>query len=123
LPAVMAAYRVGARYLWEQFAEAAALAGVPAEVALLVATEMWRAQDEYTQEMADGYSDEITAQVLSREQERSAMVQALLEGRVANTNLWEAAEILRLPSNGPYAVVAPVSPKSAATPCPALSTR
>ncbi|MEU8823589.1 helix-turn-helix domain-containing protein [Streptomyces sp. NPDC048636] len=36
--------------------------------------------DTYTQEMADGYREEITSQTLGREAERSAVVQALLEG-------------------------------------------
>jgi hypothetical protein len=34
------------------------------------------------------------------------LVQALLEGRLADTNRWEAADLLRLPQKGPYVVVA-----------------
>jgi hypothetical protein len=54
LAAVMAAYRVAARYLWECLADAAARSAVPADVTLRAASEMWLALDTFTQEMADG---------------------------------------------------------------------
>jgi hypothetical protein len=106
LAAVMAAYRVAARYLWECLADAAARSAMPADVTLRAASEMWLALDTFTQEMADGYREEITFQVLSQEEERSAMVQALLEGRLDEANLWEAADILRIPLRGSYVVIA-----------------
>jgi hypothetical protein len=106
LTAVMAAYRVAARYLWDCLAETAARSSVPAEVTLRAASEMWLVLDTFTQEMAEGYREEITSQVLSQEQERSALVQALLEGRLADANLWDAAGILQLPLQGPYVVIA-----------------
>jgi hypothetical protein len=73
---------------------------------LRAASEMWLALDTFTQEMADGYREEITAQVLRQEGERSAVVQALLEGRLDEANLWEAADILRIPLRGSYIVIA-----------------
>ena len=106
LTAVMAAYRVAARYLWECLADTAARSAVPAGVTLRAASEMWLALDTFTQEMADGYREEITFQVLSQEEERSAVVQALLEGRLDEANLWEAADILRIPLRGSYVVIA-----------------
>src|ERR1700722_194453 len=63
LAAVMAAYRVAARYLWECLAAAAAArSAVPAGVALRAASELWLALDTFTQEMADGYREEMTFQ-------------------------------------------------------------
>jgi PucR C-terminal helix-turn-helix domain/GGDEF-like domain len=106
LAAVMAAYRVAARYLWDCLADAAARGAVPAGVTLRAASEMWLALDTFTQEMADGYREEIAFQVLSQEEERSAVVQALLEGRLDEANLWEAADILRIPLRGSYVVIA-----------------
>jgi len=106
LTAVMAAYRVAARYLWDCLADTAARSAAPADVTLRAASEMWLALDTFTQEMADGYREEITVQVLSQEQERSAVVQALLEGRLEEANLWEAADILRIPLRGSYVVIA-----------------
>ena len=110
LTAVMEAYRVAARYLWDCLAETAARHAVSAEVTLRAAAEMWLVQDTFTQEMAEGYREEITSQVLSQEQERSALVEALLEGRLADASLWDAADILRLPLRGTYVVIAAQAP-------------
>jgi hypothetical protein len=106
LPAIMAAYRVAARYLWERLADLAIRTGVPAEASLRAASEMWLVLDTFTQEMTDGYREEITAQTLTQEQQRSALVQALFEGRLGETTLWEAADLLRLPQTGRYVVIA-----------------
>jgi hypothetical protein len=106
LTAVMTAYRVAARYLWDCLAKTAARSSMPAEVTLRAASEMWLVLDTFTQEMADGYREEITFQALGREQERSALVQALLEGRLAEANMWDAADILQIPLRGSYAVIA-----------------
>ena len=106
LTAVMEAYRVAARYLWDCLADTAAASSAPAGVTLRAASEMWLALDTFTQEMADGYREEITLQVLSQEEERSAVVQALLDGRLDEGNLWEAADILRIPLQGSYVVIA-----------------
>ncbi|MFY9891849.1 MAG: helix-turn-helix domain-containing protein [Streptosporangiaceae bacterium] len=106
LTSVMEAYRVSARFLWERLAEPAAAGEVAPEAALRAASQMWLVLDIFTQEMADGYREEITRQAVSREAERSAVVQALLEGRLDDAKVWEAADILRLPAQGPYVVIA-----------------
>ena len=106
LTSVMEAYRVSARFLWERLAEPAATGEVAPEAALRAASEMWLVLDTFTQEMAEGYREEITVQALRREAERSAVMQALLEGRLDEANVYEAADILRLPTQGPYVVIA-----------------
>ncbi len=111
LTSVMEAYRVSARFLWERLAEPAAAGEVAPEAALRAASEMWLVLDTFTQQMADGYREEIDSQTLSREAERSAVVHALLEGRLDDANVWEAADILRLPTQGPYMVIAAQVPE------------
>jgi hypothetical protein len=106
LTSVMEAYRVCARFLWDRMAESVGTGEVEAEAALRAASEMWLVLDTFTQEMADGYREEITAQTLKREAERSAVVQALLEGRLDDADVLEAADILRLPAQGPFVVIA-----------------
>ncbi len=108
LPALMDAYRIGCRFLWESFVAEAERTGSPDSQALVrAASEVWMLQDRFTQAMAAGYRDAMTERVLSREQERSALVEALLEGRITETRtLWETAEILRISRRGPYVVVA-----------------
>src|SRR6202034_124463 len=51
LSAVMAAYGVAARYLWDCLAGAAARRAVPAGVTLRAASELWLALDTFTQKM------------------------------------------------------------------------
>ncbi|HWG25453.1 helix-turn-helix domain-containing protein [Actinospica sp.] len=113
LTSVMEAYRVSARFLWERLAEPAATGEVAPEAALRAATEMWLVLDTFTQEMAEGYREELTSQTLRREAERSAVMQALLEGRLDEATLCEAADILCLPTQGPYFVIAAQVPEVA----------
>ena len=82
LTAVMEAYRVSGRFLWEQLARAAATGEVTADVALTAASGMWLVVDTFTAEMADGYREEMTSQIITREAERSAVMPALLDGRL-----------------------------------------
>ncbi len=111
LAAVMEAYRVAARFLWNCLAETAAHSAVPAEVTVRAASEMWMVLDTYTQQMAEGYREELTVQALSREQERSAVVRALLEGRLTETGSSDTATLLGLPPYGPYVVIAAQVPE------------
>jgi hypothetical protein len=106
LSAVLEAYRVGGRFLWEQVADTARSIGADSDVVLRAGSEMWQVLDTYSQELADGYREEASAQALAGEEQRSALFQALFEGHLATTNPWEAAELLRLPQNGPLVVVA-----------------
>jgi len=105
LTAVMAGYRVAASFLWEQLAQTARGSCAGVEVIVAAATQMWLVLDTFTTEMADGYREEITAQAIFREQRRAGLVQAILQGQLTDTNLWEAAEMLRLPPQGTYTVI------------------
>ena len=98
LPVLMDAYRVGSRFIWESFVDEAASSGAPDSQTLVRASSrVWMLQDDFIVAMAAGYRDAMTARVLNREHERSALVGALLEGRITETRtLWETAEILRI---------------------------
>jgi hypothetical protein len=108
LPALMDAYRVGTRFIWECFVTEAESSGTPDSATLVRASsQVWLLQTNFIEAMSAGYRDAMTARVLSREHERSALVGALLEGRITETRtLWETAEILRISRRGPYVVVA-----------------
>ena len=107
LPAVMTAYRIGFRFMWEETLAAARAAGIPTDSILDATARVFLAQDTFTQAMADAYRQQLTAQILEQEEERSALVEALLSRRITDTqSLWEAADLLRLPTSGPYVVVA-----------------
>lgn len=107
LPALMTAYRIGFRFMWEETLAAARAAGIPTESILEVTAKVFIAQDTFTQAMANAYRQQLTLQILEREEERSALVEALLSQRITDKHsLWEAADLLRLPTTGPYVVVA-----------------
>jgi sugar diacid utilization regulator len=113
LPALMDAYRVGTRFIWEAFVAEAESSGSPDSATLVRASsEVWMLQTDFIEAMSAGYRDAMTVRVLSREHERSALVAALLEGRITETRtLWETAEILRISRRGPYVVVAAEVPE------------
>jgi PucR C-terminal helix-turn-helix domain/GGDEF-like domain len=107
LPAVMTAYRIGFRFMWEQTLATARAAGIPTDSMLDATARVFLAQDTFTQAMSTAYRQRLTAQILEREEERSALVEALLSHRITDSqSLWEAADLLRLPTSGPYVVVA-----------------
>ncbi|BBZ45499.1 PucR family transcriptional regulator [Mycobacterium parmense] len=107
LPALMTAYRIGFRFMWEETLAVGRAAGVPTESILDATARVFIAQDTFTQAMASAYRQQLTAQILEQEEERSALVEALLSRRITDSqSLWEAADLLRLPTTGPYVVVA-----------------
>jgi hypothetical protein len=107
LAAIMEAYRVGSRMIWLSIAEHAERQGAISTSSLLrAASDIWLVQDRFTQAMSGGYRDELTTQVMAREHERSALVEALITGRITDTTaMWEAADVLRVSRDGPYVVV------------------
>jgi sugar diacid utilization regulator len=107
LPAVMTAYRIGFRFMWEQTLATARAVGIPTDSMLDATARVFIAQDTFTQAMSTAYRQRLTAQIVEREEERSALVEALLSHRITDGHsLWEAADLLRLPTSGPYVVVA-----------------
>jgi PucR C-terminal helix-turn-helix domain/GGDEF-like domain len=124
LPAVMTAYRIGFRFMWEETLAAARAAGIPTESILDATARVFLAQDTFTQAMASAYRQQLTAQILEQEEERSALVEALLSRRITDTqSLWEAADLLRLPTSGPYVVVAAELPAIGKLGLPAIENK
>ena len=108
LPSVMEAYRVGFRRAWETVAaEVGARPYLTSDVLRTLTAELMTAQDVFTAAMAAGYRQEQTRRVVGDETQRSMLIDALLHGRLFEQwSLWEAADYLRLPSTGPFVVVA-----------------
>ena len=106
LTVVMDGYRVAFGVVWSAIAETARGMGMSADACLEAATILIASLESFTREMSAGYRQELSRQIRSEEQRRAAVVQALLEGRLADTNMWEAAELLRLPATGPFVVIA-----------------
>ncbi len=125
LPALMEAYRVGCRLIWEEIVnEAAARPHVGREALIRATARIWMAQDVFTQAMAGAHREETNRRLLTQASERAALVESLLEGRVVEqANLWEIAAMLRLPSRGPYAVVAAECPSIGKAALPGIESK
>ncbi len=108
LSSVMEAYRVGFGRLWDAvMTELTAHTGVNGIVWRALTAKMLAAQDAYTDAMAVGHRAEQTRRLRNDEAQRAILIDALLHGRVIEEwSLWEAADCLRLPSVGPYVVIA-----------------
>ncbi|MEE6134892.1 helix-turn-helix domain-containing protein [Mycobacterium sp. 050128] len=124
LPAVMTAYRIGFRFMWEQTLATARAAAIPTDSILDATARVFLAQEIFTQAMSNAYRQQLTAQILEREEERSALVEALLSHRITDSqSLWEAADLLRLPTSGPYTVVAAELPAIGKLGLPAIENK
>lgn len=108
LAAVMEAYRVGFRALWD--AAVKEVTGRPqmnGEAVQLLTTKIFAAQDIFTAAMTAAYRDEQTRSVVVDESEREILINSVLHGRLFEQwSIWEAADCLRLPAQGPYVVIA-----------------
>jgi hypothetical protein len=125
LAGIMDAYRVGSRFIWDSFIDEARRSGHASSEALVrAASDIWALTDAYTEAMVSAYRDATSEQMLRREQERSAFVEALLAGRITDTTtLWEASNVLRLPYQGPFVVVAAELPALAREALPGVENR
>jgi len=108
LTSLMEAYRVGFRCVWEAvMTETATHNHVNGEALRALTAKVSAAQDIYTDTMAAGYREEQARRVLSEESERFVLIDSVLCGRLLEQwSVWEAADYLRLPTEGPYVVIA-----------------
>ena len=125
LAAVMEAYRIGFREIWDAaFKESAVRDHNNGEALQILTAKIFAAQDIYTSAMATAYRDEQSRQVLSDESERSVLIDSVLHGRLfEQSSVWEAADYLRLPSQGPFVVIAAEVPMVGAEALPEIESK
>ena len=125
LATVLSSLQVGFRFIWETLVAEAHQTGIVSDAELVdLASEVWMLNTLFTNELATAYRDARTELVLRQDQNRSALVEALLEGRTADTaTVWEAADLLGLPYQGVLVVVAAEVPAVARHALPRLESR
>src|SRR6201993_2280751 len=108
LSSVMEAYRVGFRRLWDAVVtELTSRPGGNGTAMRDLTDKLWVAQEAFTDAMAIGHRAEQARRLRNDEAQRLMLIDALLHGRVVEeSSLWEAADCLRLPTVGPYVVIA-----------------
>ncbi|MCH0560643.1 CdaR family transcriptional regulator [Streptomyces sp. MUM 16J] len=100
------AYRVGSEFLWSELTAAVRAAdAVTADT--IVALAAWWVNEGLAAAANDAYRETASELLLQRDRERSVLVEALFTGVLTDrTTLWEAADALGLPVEGPFVVVA-----------------
>ena len=101
--AVLEAYRVGARFLWEELVERADPEA--REVLLLAAADIWSVSDQLAGQVTDAYRAALAERARRDSQLRSVVVGALLDGETRASDFWESAESLNLDRDGDFVVV------------------
>jgi hypothetical protein len=108
LPAMLEAFGIAGRLARAEMADlATARTDLSREAFMRISERYWLAHDAYTDAMADAYRDTVSRKILDQAAERAALVEALLDGRIVEqADLFEIAQMLKLPVRGPYVAVA-----------------
>lgn len=107
--AVLQAFRVGGRFIWELLVESSA--PDDRDVLLLAAADIWAVSDDLAGQVTDAYRSALTDRARRDGQMRAVLVGALLDGNDgASEEVWDAAGVLALDSGSDYVVVSAESP-------------
>jgi hypothetical protein len=100
--------RIAFRRLWQVLTdEAARHPNVDAPTVHHMMLNLHAAEDLFAAAMFAGYRDQHQRQMLEEISQRSSMIDSLLHGHTRDTwTLWEVANYLRLPAEGPFVVIA-----------------
>ena len=104
LAALLHAYRLGGRLIWEKVI--ARTDGSDAGALPHMAARMWAAIDEMSSAAADAYADAMADRARSDAQTRQLMLRALLHGEIQErTHIRESMRVLQLAEHRSYLVV------------------
>jgi hypothetical protein len=109
LSALLSAYRIGGRLIWELLVEHAD----PGEQDTLLrsAADIWAVSDDLAEAATDAYRGTSADRARHDSQLRSALLNSLLDGKLGDgARLWESAALLKLPQHGSFVVVAAECP-------------
>lgn len=109
LSALLQAFRVGGRLVWELLVEHA---DEHAQDALLrYAADIWAITDDLAAAATEAYRGTSADRARHDRQLRSALLNGLLDGKLGDgSHLWESAAALKLPQQGTFVVVAAECP-------------
>jgi hypothetical protein len=102
--AVLQAFRVGGRFIWELLVERADPDAH--DVLLLAAADIWAVSDELSSQVTEAYRAALADKARRDAQVREVLVSGLLDGdTTAGEELVESASVLHLQRGGEFAVV------------------
>jgi hypothetical protein len=125
LAAVQSSLQVGFQFMWDTLVAEAHETGIVSDAGLVgIASEVWTLNSLFTRVLATAYRDAMAERVRRQDRARSARLEALLAGRIADTaTVWEAADLLGLPYQGVFIVVAAEIPAVARQALPRVESR
>ena len=125
LAAVQSSLQAGFRFIWDTLVAEAHQTGIVSDAELVgITSEVWMLNSLFTTELATAYRDALAERVRRQDAARSARLEALLEGRIADTaTVWEAADLLGFPYRGVFSVVAAEVPALARQALPQVENR
>jgi hypothetical protein len=116
-PAVLQAFRVGGRFIWELLVDRADPEA--RDVLLLAAADIWAVSDELSSQVTEAYRTALAEKVRRDGQMRAVLVSGLLDGdSAAAEELVESASALHLPRTGEFVVVSAECPAPGAEALP-----
>jgi hypothetical protein len=117
--------RIAFRRLWDVVANEAAMhARVDGEALRSLTMKLHAAEDLFMSAMVAGYREEQKRQLLCETSQRVFMIDSLFHGRILDDwNVWEVASLLRLPSSGPFVVIAAEVPAVGAEALPEVESK
>jgi hypothetical protein len=106
--AVIEGDRIAFRRLWQVLVdEAARHPAVDAQTLQQITANLYAVEDLFAAAKFTGYRDQQRRQALEETSQRSVMIDSLLHGHNHDAwTLWEIANYLRLPTEGPFVVIA-----------------
>lgn len=108
LPEVLRAFRIGFSALWDLLLDVASGSGEPELRALIAtATSFWFLIDEYLEAVTAAYRQATTELVRSQRERRAGLLDTLFSGGVVNERaMWDIAQMLDMPHDGVFVVIA-----------------
>lgn len=106
LPAILHAYRIGGRYVWDTLVAHAEDNDAAREALFRTAGDVWTIIDDYSEALIEAYRETIADQAGHNLQVRNAVLTSLLDGSLGDgSRVWECAAMLNLPHQGTFVVV------------------
>jgi hypothetical protein len=113
LPAILHAYRIGGRFIWDTLVAHSEDNEVAREALLRAGADVWTIIDDYSEALIEAYRETIAEQAGRNMQVRNALLSSLLEGNLKDgSQLWECAAMLQLPAHSTFVVVAAETPRT-----------
>ncbi len=113
LPAILHAYRIGGRFVWDTLVAHAEDNDAARDALFRTAGDVWTIIDDYSEALIEAYRETMSDQAGHNVQVRNAVLSGLLDGTIGGgTQLWESASVLNLPHQGIFVVVAAETPRA-----------